>query len=437
LKTDEIAYIIKDGDNTAFFTAQKFAQIVAAIPAMIEGLQCYCIDGSIERFKEFEESVAVQPVTPIDDESSGQLFLYSSGSTGRPKGILRPLPTIPPDEQSASEQMLSKVWGFGPDTVYLHPAPLYHSAPIVHALVTLAFGGTFVLLRHFDPQLALESIDRYQVTICQWVPTMFIRMLKLPEDIRARQNLGSLKVAFHGAAPCPVDVKRSMLDWWGPIISEFYSATEANGYCRVTAEEWLKKPGTVGKPLSGEIHIIGEDGNEVPVNTPGTIYFGAGGEFEYHNDSEKNKETRHPLGWTTVGDMGYVDEDGYLFLTDRRDFMIISGGVNIYPAEAENVLHAHPEVVDVAVIGVPNAEFGEEVKAIVQPAGMALAGPELEAELIRFCRDRIADVKCPRSVDFVEALPRLPTGKLQKKLLRAPYWANAGELPGGRHKASL
>jgi len=436
LKTEEIAYIIKDGNNAAFFTAQPFAEIVAPIPAMIAGLHCYSIGGAIDGFNAFEESVAIQPAIPIDDESSGQLFLYSSGSTGRPKGILRPLPTIPPDELGASEQMTIKTWGFGADTVYLHPSPLYHSAPIFNALVTLHCGGTFVMLRKFDPQRALEAIDRFKVTHSQWVPTMFIRMLKLPAELRARQNLGSLKVVLHSAAPCPIDVKRSMIEWWGPIISEFYSSTEANGYCRVTSEEWLKKPGTVGKPLNGEIHITGEDGNDVPVNTPGTIYFGAGGKFEYHNDPERTEETRHPKGWTTVGDMGYVDEEGYLFLTDRRDFMIISGGVNIYPAEAENVLHAHPDVIDVAVIGVPNADFGEEVKAIIQPADMARAGPALEAELIRFCRERIADVKCPRSVDFVAELPRLPTGKLQKKLLRAPYWADAGEMPGGRHKAN-
>jgi acyl-CoA synthetase (AMP-forming)/AMP-acid ligase II len=414
-----------------------FADFVTPIPAMIEGLRGYCIGGAVEGFKDFEAAVADQPVTPIADESSGQLFLYSSGSTGRPKGILRPLPTNPPDEVSASEQQPIRAWGFGPDMVYLHPSPLYHSAPIFHALVTLQCGGTFVMLRNFDPQLALEAIDRFKVTHSQWVPTMFIRMLKLPEAVRAAQNLSSHKIAIHAAAPCPVDIKRSMIEWWGPIIYEFYSATEANGYCRVTPEEWLQKPGTVGKPLAGEIHITDKDGNEVPVNTPGTIYFGAGGQFEYHNDPEKTRETRHPQGWTTVGDMGYVDEDGYLFLTDRRDFMIVSGGVNIYPAEAENVLHAHPEVVDVAVIGVPNADFGEEVKAIIQPADISRASPELEAELIRFCRERISDIKCPRSVDFVAELPRLPTGKLQKKLLRAPYWAGAAEMPGARHKANV
>ena len=257
---------------------------------------------------------------------------------------------------------------------------------------------------------------------------MFVRMLKLPEEVRSRYDVSSLKVAIHAAAPCPVEVKQQMMDWWGPVIHEYYAGTEGNGFCAVGPEDWLTHPGTVGRPLIGEIHVCNDDGVEVPQGEVGTIFFGGGGEFVYHNDPGKTEDTKHPSerGWTTLGDMGYVDAEGFLYLTDRKTFMIISGGVNIYPQEIENLLITHPRVADVAVFGVPNAEFGEEVKAVIEPADWGAHDDALAEELITYCRERLSHVKCPRSVDFMEALPRHPTGKLYKRLLRDKYWEGHG-----------
>jgi acyl-CoA synthetase (AMP-forming)/AMP-acid ligase II len=251
-------------------------------------------------------------------------------------------------------------------------------------------------------------------------------MLKLPESVRAKYDVSSLRSVVHAAAPCPVEVKRQMIEWWGPIIHEYYAGTEGNGFVYTGSQDWLAHPGTVGRAILGTVHIVDDDGSELPTGEPGTIYFEGGGAFEYHNDAEKTAGSRNAKGWSTLGDVGYLDEDGFLYLTDRKAFMIISGGVNIYPQEAENVLIGHPKVVDVAVFGVPNPDFGEEVKAVVQPVDMAEAGPELEKELIAFCRSQLADVKCPRTVDFREELPRHPTGKLYKRLLKDEYWVGHG-----------
>ncbi|HZA00231.1 MAG TPA: AMP-binding protein, partial [Acidimicrobiales bacterium] len=285
-------------------------------------------------------------------------------------------------------------------------------------------GATAVVMERFDPTLALELIEGHRVTHSQWVPTMFIRMLKLPAEERQRHDVSSLKVAVHAAAPCPVAVKEQMIEWWGPILYEYYAGTEGNGFVACNSEEWLAHKGTVGKPLVGEVHILDDAGDELPAGEPGTIYFGGGAEFAYHNDPDKTAAARDPggHGWTTLGDVGYVDDDGYLYLTDRKAHMIITGGVNVYPQEAENVLALHPKVADVAVLGVPNDEFGEEVKAVVEPLSIDDAGPELERELIAYCREHLADVKCPRSVDFRPELPRHPTGKLYKRLLKDEYW---------------
>jgi acyl-CoA synthetase (AMP-forming)/AMP-acid ligase II len=277
-------------------------------------------------------------------------------------------------------------------------------------------------MEHFDAIEALRCIERYRVTHSQWVPTMFVRMLKLPEADRAPFDVSSLKVAIHAAAPCPVPVKEQMIEWWGPVLHEYYAGTEGNGFCAIDSEQWLAHKGSVGRPLRGEIHILDDEGKELPPGEPGTIYFGGGTSFEYHNDPEKTQGSRSAQGWTTLGDVGYLDEEGYLYLTDRKAHMIISGGVNIYPQETENVLITHPKVQDVAVLGVPNEEFGEEVKAVVQPADMAEAGPALAEELIQWCRERLSHVKCPRSVDFEAELPRHPTGKLYKRLLKDRYW---------------
>jgi long-chain acyl-CoA synthetase len=277
-------------------------------------------------------------------------------------------------------------------------------------------------MEHFDAEQALALIDKYKVTHSQWVPTMFVRMLKLDPAVRAKYDVSSMEVAIHAAAPCPIPVKQQMIEWWGPVLFEYYAGTEGNGSTMIKSDEWLRKPGSVGRAIANELHICDDEGNELPTGEPGTIYFGGGGTFEYHNDPDKTASSRHPKGWSTLGDIGYVDADGYLFLTDRKANMIISGGVNIYPQEAENVLTMHPKVADVAVFGVPNEDFGEEVKAVVQLVNMDEASPELAKELIAFCRAQLADIKCPRSVDFQAELPRHPTGKLYKRLLRDKYW---------------
>jgi long-chain acyl-CoA synthetase len=318
--------------------------------------------------------------------------------------------------------MLTKVlYAFDENMVYLSPAPLYHAAPLRYSMSVHRAGGTLIVMKKFDPERYLALIEQYRVTHTQVVPTMFVRMLKLPDDIRARHDLSSLKVAIHAAAPCPVEVKRRMIDWWGETIYEYYASTEGTGFCAVSPQEWLKKPGTVGRSLLGEVRILDEEDNVLPPGREGRIYFAGGGEFAYHNDPEKTKSVQHTEHGATFGDIGYLDEDGYLFLTDRAAYMIITGGVNVYPQEAENVLVMHPKVSDVAVFGIPHEEMGEEVKAVVQPRDWADAGPELEAELIAFARARLSHVKCPRSIDFEQELPRHDTGKLYKRLLKDRY----------------
>jgi long-chain acyl-CoA synthetase len=314
------------------------------------------------------------------------------------------------------------LYGVTADSVYLSPAPLYHSAPLRFTMAAQRLGATVIVMEHFDPMEYLRLIEKHQVTYSQVVPTMFVRMLKLPKEEREQSDLSSLKLVIHAAAPCPVPVKEQMIEWWGPVLFEYYAGTEGNGMTAIDSATWLTKPGTVGKAILGTVHIMDEDGTEQPTGESGTIYFEGGSEFEYHNDPEKTKGSRNDKGWSTLGDIGFLDADGYLYLTDRKAFMIISGGVNIYPQEAENVLTMHPKVMDVAVFGVPNDDFGEEVKAVVQPADMADAGPDLERELMAFCREHLADVKCPRSVDFEAELPRHPTGKLYKRLLKDRYW---------------
>jgi long-chain acyl-CoA synthetase len=277
-------------------------------------------------------------------------------------------------------------------------------------------------MEKFDAEQALALIERYRVTHSQWVPTMFVRLLRLPEDVKRKYDLSTHRCAVHAAAPCPIEIKRQMIEWWGPILYEYYAGSEGNGFAVINSEEWLAHPGSVGRAILGELRILDEDGRQCPPRVAGGIYFANGPKFEYHNDPAKTAGAYSTEGWSTLGDVGYVDEEGWLYLTDRKAYMIISGGVNIYPQEAENVLTAHPKVVDVAVFGVPNAEFGEEVKAVVQPVDMAQAGPPLAEELIAYCRERLADVKCPRSIDFDPELPRHPNGKLYKRILRDRYW---------------
>ena len=381
-------------------------------------------------WESYEAAVADCPADPVPDESLGAAMLYSSGTTGQPKGILRELPEIAPSDPLPVMQFVSAMFGFRPGMTYLNPAPLYHSAPQASVAAALRLGATAVIMEHFDAEQWLALVERYRVTNCQMVPVMFSRLLRLPEQVRARYDTSSLECIVHAAAPCPEHVKRGMIDWFGPVITEYYGATEANGFTFCDSAQWLAHPGTVGRPILGELLILDEDGIQCPTGTDGTIWFRGTTAFSYFQEPGKTAESRTPDGSTsTVGDVGHVDAEGYLYLTDRKTYMIISGGVNIYPQETENLLSAHPAVLDVAVIGVPNEDLGEEVKAIVQLADPAAASPELAQELISFCRDRIAHFKCPRSVDFVTELPRTPTGKLYKRLLRDKYWAG--------HKTSI
>jgi long-chain acyl-CoA synthetase len=425
LTADEAAYIAADsGAGVVVSTAA-----LAAVAEEAFSLQTtpkirvrLLLGDERDGWERYESVVDAQPSTPIADEMEGDFLLYSSGTTGRPKGIKRPLSLAPLGKGPPAAVPFLQALGFQAGDVYLCPAPLYHAAPLAWSMGAQRLGGTVVVMERFDPVEALALIEEHRVTHAQFVPTMFVRLLKLSDEERAAHDVSSLKAVVHAAAPCPVDVKRAMIEWWGPIISEYYSATEGIGATFITADEWLAHPGSVGKAMLGVAHILDDEGNELPVGEIGTVWFSGGYDFDYHNDPQKTAAAKDPRGYSTVGDVGYLDADGYLYLTDRKAFMIISGGVNIYPQEAENVLINHPRVLDVGVIGVPDPEMGEAVKAVVQPVQWEDAGPELEAELISYCRDRLAAYKCPRSVDFEQELPRLDTGKLYKQRLRAKYW---------------
>ena len=428
LQEEEVAYIVEDCEAKVFITTYAQRDLAARLAGRLN-VHRFMLNGTVEGFESWEEAVAPQPATPIADETEGADMLYSSGTTGRPKGIKVPLSGEPLGGVGGLLGLTQALYQMDENVRYLSPAPLYHSAPLRYNMAVMRHGGTSVIMERFDPEEALALIEKHQLTHGQFVPTMFVRMLKLPEADRLRYDVSSLRVAIHAAAPCPVPVKQAMMDWWGPVIHEYYAGTEGNGFCAAGPQEWLAHPGTVGRPLLGAVHICDDDGRELPPGETGTIYFSDGGTFEYHNDPDKTADSQHPSqrGWTTLGDMGYLDDDGFLFLTDRKTFMIISGGVNIYPQEVENLLVTHEKVADVAVFGVPNEEFGEEVKAVVQPLSMDLAGPELAEELIAFCRANLAHLKCPRSVDFEAELPRHPTGKLYKRLLRDRYWEGHGK----------
>jgi fatty-acyl-CoA synthase len=432
LSADEVSYIVNDCGATALVVSAALAELAARIVTDVPNVkQLLAFGGPVAGYESYERALASVSGEPLVDQPRGADMLYSSGTTGRPKGIKSTLPDRQVDEPGdLMVPLFGGLYGFGADTVYLSPGPVYHAAPLRFGGVVQALGGTVVLMRRFDAESALAAIERFRVTHSQWVPTHFVRLLKLAPAVRDRYDLASHRVAVHAAAPCPVEVKRAMIDWWGPILGEYYSSTEGNGLTAVTSQDWLTRPGTVGRPLLGELHICAPDGTDVPTGEVGTVYFARDAlSFNYHNDPVKTSAAQHPdhPAWTTTGDVGRLDEDGYLHLTDRQAFMIISGGVNIYPQEVENCLTLHPKVFDVAVIGVPDDEFGEAVKAVVQPTPGVLAGPELERELLDYARDRIAHYKCPRSVDFTDELPRTPTGKLVKGQLRAQYLNPTGQ----------
>jgi acyl-CoA synthetase (AMP-forming)/AMP-acid ligase II len=423
LTPPEVEYIVDDCGAKVLIASLAKQELAAALQDRCPGLVGrFLADGTAGAFRSWQEACAARPATPIADESEGAPMLYSSGTTGRPKGVKHPLPEGPLGSPPALVAGIMAMYGATADSVYLSPAPLYHSAPLGFTMAMLRLGATVVVMEHFDAAQALALIEQHRVTHSQWVPTMFVRMLKLPEPARAHRDLSSLRYAIHAAAPCPVHVKEQMIAWWGPILYEYYAGTEGNGFCAIDSAQWLAHKGSVGRPLNAKVHILDDAFRELPPGEVGTIYFESAAKYEYHNDPAKTAGARSPQGWTTLGDVGYVDPEGWLYLTDRKAFMIISGGVNIYPQETEDCLIQHPKVVDVAVIGVPNEDFGEEVKAVVQPVSMDAAGPALEEELIEWCRKRISPLKCPRTVDFEPELPRHPTGKLYKRLLRDRYW---------------
>ncbi len=429
LRPSELEYIIDDCGARAFITSAHRAEEAAAVVGTTPGVELrLMLDGAIDGYDGYEDAVAVQPDGPLPGERvAGIDMLYSSGTTGRPKGVSRSFPGEPLETAAGGVVPLVQLL-FGADETkrYLSPAPFYHAAPLRFCLAMQAIGATVVAMEQFDAEGYLAAVDEHAITHSQVVPTMFVRMLKLPEEVRARYDVSSLECVIHAAAPCPAPVKRRMIEWFGPVIHEYYAGTEGNGFVYCDSAMWLAHEGTVGAPIGCTLHICDEDGAELPVGSTGTVFFEGGAEFEYHNDPDKTRSSRHPQGWSTLGDIGRLDEDGFLYLTDRKAYMIITGGVNVYPQEAENLLVTHPKVIDVAVFGVPNDDFGEEVKAVVQPAEMpvdAAAASALESELIRFCRSELADVKCPRSIDFRAELPRHPTGKLYKRLLKDEYAA--------------
>jgi long-chain acyl-CoA synthetase len=433
LNADELAYILNNSESQLLITsAEKLAVARQALADCPDVKLCLVVGGGAEAdglvgaatLQDYDAALAGLPGTPVADEWLGTAMLYSSGTTGRPKGILRPLPEDPPAKPLPLFHFLNKLWQCEEGMLYLSPAPLYHSAPLANVSLALRNGGTVVIMEHFDPEQYLDLIARYRITHTQLVPTMFSRMLKLPAERRAQADLSSLKIAVHAAAPCPAQVKAQMIDWWGPIVHEYYGATEGLGFTACNSAEWLAHRGSVGRVLLGDIHILDEMMQAVPKGGTGEVWFKTASPFVYFNDPERTALTRSPDGsMSTVGDMGYMDEDGFLYLTDRSTFMVISGGVNIYPQECENLLITHPKVADAAVFGVPNTDLGEEVKAVVQPVPGVEPGPELAQELMAYCAEHLSRHKCPRSVDFSEQLPRLPTGKLYKRLLRDPYWA--------------
>ncbi|MEY2973865.1 MAG: hypothetical protein RIR49_285 [Actinomycetota bacterium] len=430
LQADEVEYIVTDCGADMLVTSARLAGLVSTltIPDGVCPLRLMmdAAGSAPAGFSSYEDFVDGHDDGPLGDgvELEGSFMFYSSGTTGRPKGIKRPMSTLPFGAGPMSTvPMLEGYYGVTPESVYLCPAPLYHAAPLVWSTGVQRLGATVIVMERFDPLDVLRLIEEHGVTHAQFVPTHFVRMLKLSDAERSRFDLSSLRVAVHAAAPCPVDVKQRMMDWWGPIIHEYYAGSEATGACLIGPEDWLAHPGSVGRPLTGAVHITDDEGIELPPGEAGRVWFETDMVFEYHNDPVKTAGAFNDRGWNTLGDIGYLDEDGYLFLTDRASHMIISGGVNIYPQEVESALTLHPWVSDIAVIGVPNEDLGEEVKAVVVTTADAPADPaEVERGLIAYARERIAHYKCPVSVDVVDDLPRLPTGKLLKRQLRDRYW---------------
>ena len=425
LRPQEVAYMMRDAAAKAIIVSPALAELATALlrEGATGGVPGFAVGEGLAGYAGFEAALAaVAPDGPLPERPVGREFLYSSGTTGLPKGIKRPLLPFAQREAPEWDMTWKTLYGFGPDVVYLSPAPLYHAAPHAYVRRTIMEGGTAVVMAKFDPLRALELIERHRVTHSQWVPTMFVRLLALPEDQRRRFDLSSLRCAIHAAAPCPVAVKQRMMEWWGPIIWEYYAGSESVGTTVVSPQDWLARPGTVGRPVNGvTLHICDEDGRELPPGEVGRICFDGAPRFAYHNAPEKTEAAYDARGRATLGDLGRVDEEGWLYLSDRRADLILSGGVNIYPAEIEAVLLRHPGVAEAAVVGVPQEEFGEQVHAVIVPRDPRADAAALRAELEALCRDGLAGPKRPRSWEFAGELPRSEAGKLLRRILKERY----------------
>lgn len=425
LTAAEVSYILQDSAADLVISSAAKQAVLDELRDLNPGVKQYGY--GLDDDRAVEPALAAQPDTPIADERHGMDMLYSSGTTGRPKGVRIPFPENEDIAQpNAMIAIAQGAFGFTPGCTYLSPAPLYHAAPLRWCMTVHKLGGTTIIMEKFDPEQALALIEKYQVNVSQWVPTHFNRMLKLPEEVRARYDVSSLKSAVHAAAPCPIPVKEKMIEWWGPVVMEYYAGSEGNGFTFINSADWLEHKGSVGKALLGTVRICDENDDVVPTGEEGQIYFEGGSPFSYHNDPEKTKAASNRHGWTSLGDVGKVDEDGFLYLTDRKSFMIISGGVNIYPQEIENLLVTHPKIADAAVIGAPDEDMGEKVVAVVQPMDMANANADFGQELEAWLRETLSGVKVPRQIDFRAELPREATGKLYKRLLRDEYWGKTG-----------
>lgn len=426
LTAGEVEYIVRDCGAKVLIVSPGVGPVIDELPPLLSGVRLFSVGGAHPPYESFEAARAPMPVTPIADETAGADMLYSSGTTGRPKGVKPPLSGDPIDAPNALAVLPKAFFGFPDQCTYISPAPLYHAAPLRWCMTVHRMGGTVIVMEKFDPETCLALIERYKVDAGQFVPTHFVRMLKLPQEVRARYDVSSLRSVVHAAAPCPVPVKEQMIAWWGPVIYEYYAGTEGNGFCYISPTDWLAHKGSVGRAIIGELRICGEDGEPLPPRSEGIVYFANGPPLSYHNDPQTAAENTNKHGWTTLGDVGWADEEGYLYLTDRKSFMIISGGVNIYPQEIENLLVTHPKVADAAVVGAPDEEMGEKVVAVIQPLDWADAGEELRSELLAFTRAHLSHVKTPRVIDFMHELPRHPTGKLYKRLIRDSYWGKEG-----------
>ncbi|MFI5957519.1 acyl-CoA synthetase [Cryptosporangium sp. NPDC051539] len=421
LKADEARYIVEDCDAKVIFANAATASLAETIPLGSVLAHRIAVGSAIPGYDDLDTLLAARTgeVGPYSD-AEGMMMLYSSGTTGRPKGILRPLSGTRFGETPGQSAEMEREWQG--EIRHLCTAPLYHALALSTSMFAHKMGGTVVSTRRFEPERALQIIERHRVTHAGMVPTMFVRLLKLPADVRRRYDVSSLQFVIHTGAPCPIPVKEQMIAWWGEVVWEIYAGSEGNGSCLVDAHTWLRHKGTVGQAHSGSVHIIDQDGEELAVGEVGIVAFSGLAPFQYYKDPAKTATTvMNAKGWSTIGDLGHVDQEGFLYLSDRRTDLIISGGVNIYPREVENVLTMHPKVLDVAVIGIPDPEMGHQVKAVVQLVDPADSGPATEAELIAYCRDRIAHFKCPRTVDFEAELPRLPSGKLLKRDIMERY----------------